>query len=182
MALHIVKKEPKNIELDAKVEWIISENYVFNTIKETTIPILQFNVNPADINELKEAYKNSFNQIITLNYYSILIPLISSPVSSDDNLNIVTKIIKELLKNNEVDVYLLLKDKKFDLDKGEYNSIQTYLTNEYIDESLINYSINLEPISKVSKVKSLNQYDNITSYDSIYNFDSLETTFSEHLL
>lgn len=182
MALHIVKKEPKNIYLDAKIEWIFSENNGFNIIKTDDFAILQFMVNPSNVDELKEIYRNSFKKIVDLNYNSIMMPLLSSHAAYDDNLKIVTQTIKEFLINNDIDIYLILKNNQFDLDKEEYRLIHSYLKNNYIDLSLINYSMNFEYISKVSKEKAFSQYENISSYESIYNFDSLETTFSEHLL
>ncbi|MDU4862479.1 MAG: macro domain-containing protein [Terrisporobacter othiniensis] len=87
---------------------------------------------------LKSAYETSLKLAKDYNLKSIAFPLISSGIygyPKKEALNIAVSTIKEFLAENEMDIYLVVFDRKaVHLSEGLYEGIQHYIDDFYEDE------------------------------------------------
>ncbi len=87
---------------------------------------------------LKSAYETSLNLAKDYNLRSIAFPLISSGIygyPKEEALNIAVSTIKEFLADNEMDIYLVIFDRKaVHLSEELYEGIQHYIDDFYEDE------------------------------------------------
>jgi len=87
---------------------------------------------------LKSAYETSLKLAKDYNLKSIAFPLISSGIygyPKKEALNIAVSTIKEFLADNDMDIYLVVFDRKaVHLSEGLYEGIQHYIDDFYEDE------------------------------------------------
>jgi len=87
---------------------------------------------------LKSSYETSLKLAKDYNLKSIAFPLISSGIygyPKKEALNIAVSTIKEFLAENEMDIYLVVFDRKaVHLSEGLYEGIQHYIDDFYEDE------------------------------------------------
>ncbi|MEG2058028.1 MAG: macro domain-containing protein [Romboutsia sp.] len=90
---------------------------------------------------LKSAYESSLNLAKDYNLKSIAFPLISSGIygyPKDEALNIAISSIKEFLKHNDMDIYLVVFDRKVvRLSEELYGDIKHYIDCFYEDENYV---------------------------------------------
>ena len=140
---------------------------------------------------LKSAYENSLKLAKDYNLKSIAFPLISAGIygyPKEEALNIAISTIKEFLKDNEMDIYLVVFDRKVvQLSEELYENIKHYIDCFYEDENYAPRNIkNLE----MEEVFEANCYSKQIIHDEkSFNKESLESilgnmdeTFSEMLL
>ena len=140
---------------------------------------------------LKSAYKNSLKLAKDYNLKSIAFPLISSGIygyPKKEALDIAISTIKEFLKNNEMDIYLVVFDRKVvELSEELYENIKHYIDCFYEDENYAPRNIkNLE----MEEIFEANYYSKQIIHDEkSFSKESLESilnnmdeTFSEMLL
>lgn len=112
---------------------------------------------------LKNAYINSLNLAKDYNLKSISFPLISSGIygyPNDEALNIAVSAISEFLLHNEMDIYLVVFDRKaVSISEGLFKDIKHYI-DKYYEIDYKNYS------KRKSYVLS-NEIDELYSYQEI---------------
>lgn len=98
-----------------------------------------------DYNEeefLKSAYRNSLEIARNKKIKSIAFPLISSGsygYPKEKALDIAVETIKDFLTNNDIDIYLVVYDKKsVMISKKIYNTIDHYINTQYEDNKFYN--------------------------------------------
>lgn len=140
---------------------------------------------------LKSAYENSLKLAKDYNLKSIAFPLISAGIygyPKEEALNIAISTIKEFLKDNEMDIYLVVFDRKVvQLSEELYENIKHYIDCFYEDENYAPRNIkNLE----MEEIFEANYYSKQIIHDEkSFSKESLESildnmdeTFSEMLL
>ena len=140
---------------------------------------------------LKSAYENSLKLAKDYNLKSIAFPLISAGIygyPKKEALDIAILTIKEFLKDNEMDIYLVVFDRKVvELSEELYENIKHYIDCFYEDENYAPRNIkNLE----MEEIFEANYYSKQIIHDEkSFNKESLESilnnmdeTFSEMLL
>lgn len=97
--------------------------------------------NQGEANLLHNCYINSLNLALQHGCTSIAFSLISSGIygyPKDQALHIAVSAISEFLLNNEMDVYLVIFDKKdFVLGKKLFSEIESFIEDHYVDEVLL---------------------------------------------
>lgn len=88
-------------------------------------------------------YKNVLKKAVELGMESIALPLISSGsrgFPKDQVLDIAVETIANFLKDNELDVYLVIYDKNsYSIGKELYGDITEYINDNYVDEDIIRH-------------------------------------------
>ena len=140
---------------------------------------------------LKSAYENSLKLAKDYNLKSIAFPLISAGIygyPKEEALNIAISTIKEFLKDNEMDIYLVVFDRKVvQLSEELYENIKHYIDCFYEDENYAPRNINDLEIEEIFEA---NYYSKQIIHDEkSFSKESLESilgnmdeTFSEMLL
>ncbi len=89
---------------------------------------------------LEGSYKNSLQLAAENNCSSIAIPLISAGMYScpvEISIATATQVIRDFLKEHEMDVYLVVFDRKaFKISDSLFDDVQSYLDERYIEELL----------------------------------------------
>ena len=140
---------------------------------------------------LKSAYENSLKLAKDYNLKSIAFPLISAGIygyPKEEALNIAISTIKEFLKDNEMDIYLVVFDRKVvQLSEELYENIKHYIDCFYEDENYAPRNINdleIEEIFEANYYSKQIIHDEKSfskeSLESILN--NMDETFSEMLL
>lgn len=140
---------------------------------------------------LKSAYETSLKLAKDYNLKSIAFPLISSGIygyPKKEALNIAVSTTKEFLAENEMDIYLVVFDRKaVHLSEELYEGIQHYIDDFYVDED---YRLRDTDLLKIEEIyqddcdfqepiyetKDFNK----TSLESI--LDNIDESFSQMLL
>lgn len=139
---------------------------------------------------LKSAYKTSLKLAKDYNLKSIAFPLISSGIygyPKKEALNIAVSTIKEFLNDNEMDIYLVVFDRKaVHLSEELYEGIQHYIDDFYEDDDYAlrnRYEMEMEEVSyndycsgESVEEKTFNK----RSLESI--LDNIDESFSQMLL
>lgn len=140
---------------------------------------------------LKSAYETSLKLAKNYNLKSIAFPLISSGIygyPKKEALNIAVSTIKEFLTDNDMDIYLVVFDRKaVHLSEELYEGIQHYIDDFYEDEDYRlrdRYTLEIEQIyhddcnfeESTNKIISFNK----RSLENI--LDNIEESFSQMLL
>jgi len=118
---------------------VITKGYALRSkyIIHTAGPVY-INGNNYERNLLGSCYTNSLNLAKSYNCESISFPLISSGrlnYPKEDALDIAIASIKEWLLLNEMDVYIVVYDKKsFVISKNLLGDVRTFINEHYIDE------------------------------------------------
>ncbi|WP_419727137.1 macro domain-containing protein [Terrisporobacter petrolearius] len=140
---------------------------------------------------LKSAYETSLNLAKDYNLKSIAFPLISSGIygyPKKEALNIAVSTIKEFLAENEMDIYLVVFDRKaVHLSEGLYEGIQHYIDDFYEDED---YRLRDTDLIKIEEIYQ----DDCNFQEVIYEtkdfnkrslesiLDNIDESFSQMLL
>lgn len=140
---------------------------------------------------LKSAYETSLKLAKDYNLKSIAFPLISSGIYAypkKEALNIAISTIKEFLTDNDMDIYLVVFDRKaVHLSEELYEGIQHYIDDFYEDEDYRlrdRYTLEIEEIyhddcnfeESIYKIKDFNK----RSLENI--LDNIDESFSQMLL
>ena len=140
---------------------------------------------------LKSAYKNSLKLAKDYNLKSIAFPLISSGIygyPKKEALDIAISTIKDFLKNNEMDIYLVVFDRKVvELSEELYENIKHYIDCFYEDENYAPRNINDLEIEEIFEAnyysKQIIHDEKSFSKESLESIlDNMDETFSEMLL
>lgn len=140
---------------------------------------------------LKSAYEKSLKLANNYNLKSIAFPLISSGIygyPKEEALNIAVSTIKEFLINNDMEIYLVVFDRKaVHLSEELYERIQHYIDDFYEDEDYIlrnRYTMKMEQITHDNCYLEESIYEtkdfNKRSLESI--LDNIDESFSQMLL
>lgn len=147
--------------------------------------------NSNEANFLKSAYETSLKLAKDYNLKSIAFPLISSGIygyPKKEALNIAVSTIKEFLADNDMDIYLVVFDRKaVHLSEELYEGIQHYIDDFYEDENYRLrdiYSLEIEEIyhddcnfqEPIYETKDFNK----RSLERI--LDNIDESFSQMLL
>ena len=140
---------------------------------------------------LKSAYENSLKLAKDYNLKSIAFPLISAGIygyPKEEALNIAISTIKEFLKDNEMDIYLVVFDRKVvQLSEELYENIKHYIDCFYEDENYAPRNINDLEIEEIFEAnyysKQIIHDEKSFSKESLESIlDNMDETFSEMLL
>ena len=140
---------------------------------------------------LKSAYENSLKLAKDYNLKSIAFPLISAGIygyPKEEALNIAISTIKEFLKDNEMDIYLVVFDRKVvQLSEELYENIKHYIDCFYEDENYAPININDLEIEEIFEAnyysKQIIHDEKSFSKESLESIlDNMDETFSEMLL
>ena len=140
---------------------------------------------------LKSAYESSLKIAKDYNLKSIAFPLISSGIygyPKEEALNIAISTIKEFLKDNEMDIYLVVFDRKVvQLSEELYENIKHYIDCFYEDENYAPRNINDLEIEEIFEAnyysKQIIHDEKSFSKESLESIlDNMDETFSEMLL
>ena len=140
---------------------------------------------------LKSAYENSLKLAKDYNLKSIAFPLISAGIygyPKEEALNIAISTIKEFLKHNEMDIYLVVFDRKVvQLSEELYENIKHYIDCFYEDENYAPRNINDLEIEEIFEAnyysKQIIHDEKSFSKESLESIlDNMDETFSEMLL
>ena len=140
---------------------------------------------------LKSAYENSLKLSKDYNLKSIAFPLISAGIygyPKEEALNIAISTIKEFLKDNEMDIYLVVFDRKVvQLSEELYENIKHYIDCFYEDENYAPRNINDLEIEEIFEAnyysKQIIHDEKSFSKESLESIlDNMDETFSEMLL
>ena len=140
---------------------------------------------------LKSAYENSLKLAKDYNLKSIAFPLISAGIygyPKEEALNIAISTIKEFLKHNEMDIYLVVFDRKVvQLSVELYENIKHYIDCFYEDENYAPRNINDLEIEEIFEAnyysKQIIHDEKSFSKESLESIlDNMDETFSEMLL
>lgn len=147
--------------------------------------------NSNEANFLKSAYETSLKLAKDYNLKSIAFPLISSGIygyPKKEALNIAVSTIKEFLADNDMDIYLVVFDRKaVHLSEELYEKIEHYINDFYEDENYRlrdTYSLEIEEIyhddcnfqEPIYETKDFNK----RSLERI--LDNIDESFSQMLL
>lgn len=147
--------------------------------------------NSNEANFLKSAYETSLKLAKDYNLKSIAFPLISSGIygyPKKEALNIAVSTIKEFLADNDMDIYLVVFDRKaVHLSEELYEGIEHYINDFYEDENYRlrdTYSLEIEEIyhddcnfqEPIYETKDFNK----RSLERI--LDNIDESFSQMLL
>lgn len=143
---------------------------------------------------LKSAYETSLKLAKDYNLTSIAFPLISSGIygyPKKEALNIAVSTIKEFLADNDMDIYLVVFDRKaVHLSEELYEGIQHYIDDFYEDEDYRlreKYTLEIEELEEIS-------HDDCNFQEQIYEtkdfnkrsleriLDNIDESFSQMLL
>lgn len=147
--------------------------------------------NSNEANLLKSAYESSLKLAEDYNLKSIAFPLISSGIygyPKEEALNIAVSTIKEFLSHNDMDIYLVVFDRKaVYLSEELYDGIQHYIDDFYEDDDYA--------LRNIDRFKLEEIYHNDCYFDeSIYEtkdfnkrtlesiLDNIDESFSQMLL
>ena len=140
---------------------------------------------------LKSAYENSLKLAKDYNLKSIAFPLISAGIygyPKEEALNIAISTIKEFLKDNEMDIYLVVFDRKVvQLSEELYENIKHYIDCFYEDENYAPRNIKNLEIEEIFEAnyysKQIIHDEKSFSKESLESIlDNMDETFSEMLL
>ena len=140
---------------------------------------------------LKSAYENSLKLAKDYNLKSIAFPLISAGIygyPKKEALDIEILTIKEFLKDNEMDIYLVVFDRKVvQLSEELYENIKHYIDCFYEDENYAPRNINDLEIEEIFEAnyysKQIIHDEKSFSKESLESIlDNMDETFSEMLL
>ena len=140
---------------------------------------------------LKSAYENSLKLAKDYNLKSIAFPLISAGIygyPKKEALDIAILTIKEFLKDNEMDIYLVVFDRKVvQLSEELYENIKHYIDCFYEDENYAPRNINDLEIEEIFEAnyysKQIIHDEKSFSKESLESIlDNMDETFSEMLL
>ena len=140
---------------------------------------------------LKSAYENSLKLAKDYNLKSIAFPLISAGIygyPKEEALNIAISTIKEFLKDNEMDIYLVVFDRKVvQLSEELYENIKHYIDCFYEDENYAPRNIKNLEMEEVFEAncysKQIIHDEKSFSKESLESIlDNMDETFSEMLL
>lgn len=144
---------------------------------------------------LYNSYKNSLNLALENNIKSIAFPLISSGIygyPKDEALRIAISAISEFLLENEMEVYLVIYDKKaMLLSEKLFSTIEKFIDENYVQEQKFNQKRRgIEPyenqsyqLKKVELLEDRNDYTPLPKESRSLEdlMDQLEDTFVEML-
>lgn len=144
---------------------------------------------------LYNSYKNSLNLALENNIKSIAFPLISSGIygyPKDEALRIAISAISEFLLENEMEVYLVIYDKKaMLLSEKLFSTIEKFIDENYVQEQKFNQKRRgIEPyenqsyqLKKVELLEDRNDYMPLPKESRSLEdlMDQLEDTFVEML-
>ena len=140
---------------------------------------------------LKSAYENSLKLAKDYNLKSIAFPLISAGIygyPKEEALNIAISTINEFLKDNEMDIYLVVFYRKVvQLSEELYENIKHYIDCFYEDENYAPRNINDLEIEEIFEAnyysKQIIHDEKSFSKESLESIlDNMDETFSEMLL
>ena len=140
---------------------------------------------------LKSAYESSLKLAKDYNLKSIAFPLISSGIygyPKEEALNIAISTIKEFLENNDMDIYLVVFDRKaVHLSEELYDGIKHYIDCFYEDENYVSrerLTLEMEEIFDSNSCLEEIIYDeksfNKKSLENVLN--NIDESFSQMLL
>ena len=150
-----------------------------------------------EANLLASCYKNSLNLAKSLNCNSIAFPLIATGIygyPKEEALAIATKALSEWLEDNDMEVILVVFDKKsFQLSLSLQKEVAAYIDEYYVKQAENRFPERLRlkqaeyhektRVSKSSNVISEQLYDEGLSKGAIGDFtDLLDESFSNSLL
>lgn len=187
-----LQKECKEIGTCPVGHAVITKGYNLKSkyIIHTVGPIYKGG-NSNEAQYLKSAYESSLNLAKEYNLKSIAFPLISSGIygyPKEEALNIAVSTIKEFLNHNDMDIYLVVFDRKaVHLSEELYEDIQHYIDCYHEEENYVRRkrkTIEMEEIfdsnycleEKIYEKKSFNK----RSLEKI--LDNIDESFSQMLL
>lgn len=135
-----LQKECEQIKQCSVGHAVITKGYNLKAkyIIHTVGPIYK-DGNSNEANFLKSAYETSLKLAKDYNLKSIAFPLISSGIygyPKEEALNIAVSTIKEFLADNDMDIYLVVFDRKaVHLSEELYEGIEHYINDFYEDEN-----------------------------------------------
>lgn len=190
-----LQKECEQIKQCSVGHAVITKGYNLKAkyIIHTVGPIYK-DGNSNEANFLKSAYETSLKLAKDYNLKSIAFPLISSGIygyPKEEALNIAVSTIKEFLVDNDMDIYLVVFDRKaVHLSEELYERIEHYIDDFYEDENYRlrdRYSLEIEEIEEI-------YHDDCNFQEPIYEtkdfnkrsleriLDNIDESFSQMLL
>lgn len=137
---------------------------------------------------LRTCYEKNLEKALELECQSIAFPLISSGVylfPKDKALSVAIETIRDFLQINEMDVVLVVYDRRsFELSQELQNDVRSYIDENYIDENGISCEdFDSERLKSLEEVASFSSIDELCSLrgslDDVIN--RTEETFQQKL-